>query len=115
VTGLPLNHQMTVNLTNKALSNESRFENGSVSREKVNERSRELALNDGRSPGCVSQADYEQAKWELTGERDIDRQEAILNAIENVDCWSLLFGSTGRKMPVFISEEGGRIKSDRFV
>jgi hypothetical protein len=106
---------MIVNLTNKAVLIESYFANGPVSREMVCERSRELALNDGRSLGCVSQADYEQAKWELAGERDIDRQEAILDAIENVDCWSLLPGSTGRKMSEFMSDDDERIKSNRFV
>jgi hypothetical protein len=106
---------MIVSLTNKAILIDSRFENGSVSREMVYERSRELALNDGCSPGCVSQADYEQARWELTGERDIDRQEAILDAFENVDCYSLLPASTGRKTPEFMSDDDGRIESNRFV
>ena len=38
----------------------------------------ELALTNRRHFGRVSQADYEQAKMELTGERDTERQEAIL-------------------------------------
>jgi hypothetical protein len=37
----------------------------------------ELALANRRSFGRVSQADYEQAKMELTGERNSERQEAI--------------------------------------
>jgi hypothetical protein len=44
-------------------------------------RTRELALRAGRVPPHVAQTDYEQAKRELTGESDWDRQEAVLAAI----------------------------------
>jgi hypothetical protein len=44
-------------------------------------RTRELALLAGRPPPQVAQADYEQAKRELIGEWDRDRQEAILHLI----------------------------------
>jgi hypothetical protein len=49
-----------------------------VTREMVYARTRELAAINGRSDGNISQDDYEQAKRELTGERDLDRQEAML-------------------------------------
>jgi len=52
-----------------------------VTREDVHVRARELALIDGRTPSDVSQAEYEQAKRELTGESDLARQEAVLDAI----------------------------------
>lgn len=48
-----------------------------VNREMVHVRACELALVNPRSEGRVSQADYEQAKRELTGESDTDRQEAF--------------------------------------
>ncbi len=51
----------------------------SVTRERVHARTRELALIAGRTPPHVAQVDYEQAKREVTGESDIERQEAVLN------------------------------------
>ncbi len=57
----------------------SQFSNGRVTRELIHLRACELALTNRRYFGRVSQADYEQAKMELTGERDTDRQEAILS------------------------------------
>jgi hypothetical protein len=45
-------------------------------------RARELAVIAGR-PAChVIQSDYEQAKRELTGESDRERQDAILDAAD---------------------------------
>ncbi len=38
----------------------------------------ELAIGAGRSPIEIRQRDYEQAKRELTGELDFDRQHAVL-------------------------------------
>lgn len=38
----------------------------------------ELAISAGRSPIEIRQRDYEQAKRELTGETDFDRQQAVL-------------------------------------
>jgi hypothetical protein len=49
-----------------------------VTRELIHLRACELALANRRYLGRVSQVDYEQAKRELTGERDTERQEAIL-------------------------------------
>jgi hypothetical protein len=54
---------------------------GRVTREMVQARTRELVLTSGREPLQVKQADYEQAKRELTGESDRDRQEAVLDSI----------------------------------
>lgn len=51
-----------------------------VTREMVHVRTRELALRAGRIPPQVAQIDYEQAKRELTGESESDRQDAVLNA-----------------------------------
>jgi hypothetical protein len=50
-----------------------------MTREKVRARTRELAILAGRSADDISQLDYERAKRELTGESNIDRQEAVLN------------------------------------
>src|SRR5689334_17417820 len=53
---------------------------GRVTRERVYARTRELAVKAGRPSLQVSQADYEQARCELTGESDMVRQEAVLDA-----------------------------------
>ena len=60
----------------------------SVSRKMVQQRASELALSAGRRAYEVRQADYEQAKLELTGELDTDRQNAILDAPPARDGWS---------------------------
>lgn len=52
-----------------------------VTREMVYARTRELARIAGRVAPQVSQVDYEQAKRELTGESQADRQDAILDLI----------------------------------
>lgn len=52
-----------------------------VTREMIAARTRELALRAGRIPPYVVQTDYEQAKRELTGETDVDRQEALISAV----------------------------------
>lgn len=44
----------------------------------VRSRTVELAIRAGRSPIEIRQRDYEQAKRELTGETDFDRQQAVL-------------------------------------
>ena len=44
----------------------------------VRSRTVELAISAGRSSNEIRQRDYEQAKRELTGETDFDRQQAIL-------------------------------------
>ena len=41
-------------------------------------RTMELALMAGRAPHEIKQVDYERAKYELTGESDFDRQQALL-------------------------------------
>jgi len=51
-----------------------------VTRESVQARTREIALQAGRVAPRVLQIDYEQAKRELTGTADTERQEAILDA-----------------------------------
>jgi hypothetical protein len=47
----------------------------------VQNRTREMAVQAGRTPLQISQSDYERARIELTGESDMDRQEAVLNAV----------------------------------
>jgi hypothetical protein len=56
-----------------------------VTREMVHRRTRELTVIAGRDPRNVRQADYEQAKRELTGESDGDRQQAVLDALPSLE------------------------------
>jgi hypothetical protein len=72
---------------------------GAVSRAMLHARARELALIAGRPATHVTQVDYEQAKRELTGETDIDLQEAALDAIPESRRWDPVPGSEGRQMP----------------
>jgi hypothetical protein len=80
--------------------------NGSVTRAMVNVRAHELTLIAGRTSPDVTQADYEQAKRELTGESDLDRQEAILDSIPEAKRWDPIPGSEGHRSPESPSEEG---------
>jgi hypothetical protein len=65
---------------------------GAVTRSMVHARARELALISGRLKTHVTQADYEQAKRELTGETDIDQQDAVLDSIPESKRWDLVPG-----------------------
>jgi hypothetical protein len=72
---------------------------GPVTREMVHARARERAMIAGRSPLQVSQVDYEDAKRELTGESDVDRQEAMLYSIPEAKRGDPVPGSTGHQVP----------------
>jgi hypothetical protein len=54
---------------------------GLVTRAMVHQRTHELAMLAGRVPPDVAQADYEQAKRDITGETDQERQDAMLDVI----------------------------------
>jgi hypothetical protein len=49
----------------------------------VRSRTVELAISKGRSSIEIRQSDYEQAKRELTGETDFDRQQSMLYPLSN--------------------------------
>ena len=51
-------------------------------------RARELALINGRDSSKPTEADYQQAKRELTGEDNMDPQQEI---IESLSEWDLRF------------------------
>ncbi len=48
-----------------------------------------------RTAGDISQADFDQAKRELTGGSDIDPNEAALESVDETERWDPLPGSTG--------------------
>ena len=109
---------MGKNPLSKGVLTENAVGIGPVTREMVHARTRELALIAGRVPPHVSQADYERAKRELTGEADMDRQEAMLESIPETKRWDPVPGSTGRQLPESPSEDEddeGRSESEQLV
>jgi hypothetical protein len=72
----------------------------------------------GRTAAQVSQADYEQAKRELTGGPETDPQEAVLEAIPESERWDPVPGSAGRQAPESPSEDEddeGRSESEQLA
>lgn len=76
-----------------------------VTRQMLHDRTREMAVQAGRMPLQIIQSDYERARIELTGESDMDRQEAVLDAIPK---------APGKVSDVAVWEnEGGRTGPER--
>ena len=67
---------------------------GLVTRAMCQARARQLAVIAGRPSHQVWQADYLQAKRELTGETDPDLQDAILDAAPPAGDWDPVSGVT---------------------
>jgi hypothetical protein len=91
---------------------------GGVTREMVQARARELALLAGHTPPQVRQSDYEQAKRELTGEADIDRQDAVLDALPETKRGDPIPSSASRQVPESPSEDEdseGRSETEQLV
>jgi hypothetical protein len=109
---------MKKNPLNKGVLTSNSAEIGPPTREMVHVRARELAVIDGRSSQHVTQADMEQARRELTGETDIDRQEATLDALPESKRWDPVPGSAGHQAPESASEdedEEGRSETEQLV
>lgn len=90
---------------------------GTVTRAMVDARARELASIAGHGQH-VSQAEYEQAKRELTGESDIDRQDAILEALPESKRWDPVPGSEGTQVeenPSEDEDDEGRSETKQLV
>jgi hypothetical protein len=109
---------MNKNPLNKGVLTENAVGIGPPTRKMVRARSRELALISGRVPPHVSQADYEQAKRELMGEPDMDRQEAILESLPETNRSDPMPASTGSQVPESPSEDEddeGRSETEQLV
>ncbi len=109
--------QLKVN-TNRELVNyekksaEQRYHNkgntagiGTVTSEMVEARARELAAINGRPSSEPSEADYQQAKRELTGEAEMDPQEESSESVPDSDGWDPVPGSTGRQAADSLGED----------
>src|SRR5712675_2710707 len=88
---------MRKNPLNKGIIMENAAGTGTVTPAMVEARARELALIDGRDSSKPTEADYQQAKRELTGEDDIDPQQENLESLPESEAWDPLPGSTGRQ------------------
>ncbi len=89
-----------------------------VSREMLHARTRELALIAGREIPHVTHADYAQAKRELTGETDPDRQDAMIEALPESKRWDPVPGSEGRQAAESPNEDDdvdGRSETEQLV
>ena len=109
---------MNINPLKQGVLTENSEGIGTVSRKMVRERAVELAVIDGRSAQEASKSDWEQAKRELTGEPDIDPNEAVLESAPESERWDPVKGSTGHKAPEAASEdedEEGHSDSARLV
>src|SRR5664279_1764240 len=109
---------MNKNPLSKGALTENAVGIGPVTRQMVHARTRELALIAGRVPPRVSQGDHEGAKRELTGEADMDRQEAMLEAIPETNRSDPMPDSTGDQVPESPSEDEddeGRSETEQLV
>jgi hypothetical protein len=109
---------MDKNPLNKGILTENAIGIGTVTPEMVEARARELAAIAGRVPPQPSEVDYEQAERELTGESDMDVQEAPLESIPEAERWDPMPGSTGRHTPESFGEDEdseGRSESAQLV
>jgi len=76
-----------------------------VTSEMVEARARELAAINGRPSSEPSEADYQQAKRELTGGAEMDPQEESSESIPESEGWDPVPGSTGRHAADSLGED----------
>ena len=96
---------MRKNPLNKGIIMENADGIGTVTPAMVEARARELALIDGRDSSKPTEADYQQAKRELTGENDIDQQQENLESLPESEAWDPLPGSTGHQAADCLGED----------
>src|SRR6202035_5673740 len=94
---------MKKNPLNKGIIMENADGIGTVTPAMVEARARELAAINGRSQ--PSEADYQQAKRELTGETETDPQEENVESIPESDDWDPVPGSSGRQAAESLGED----------
>jgi hypothetical protein len=96
---------MRKNPLNKGIIMENAAGIGTVASEMVEARARELAAINGHDSSEPSEADYQQAKRELTGEPEMDPQEESRESIPESDGWDPVPGSAGRQAAESIGED----------
>lgn len=91
---------------------------GTVTRKMVRERAVELAIINGRSAHEATSEDWEQAKRQLTGDSQLDPNDAALAAAPESERWDPVHGSSGNRMQVAPGEDEdaeGRSDNERLV
>ena len=78
---------------------------GTVTPAMVEARAREVALINGHGSSGPTEADYQQAKRELTGEEEIDPQEENVESLPESEDWDPVPGSTGRQAAESLGED----------
>jgi hypothetical protein len=96
---------MRKNPLNKGIIMENADGIGTVTTAMVEARARELARINGHNPSEPSEADYQQAKRELTGEQQIDPREENLESVPESENWDPVPGSTGRQAADSLGED----------
>src|SRR6202043_3178366 len=96
---------MKKNPLNKGIIMENAAGIGTVTPAMVEARARELAAINGRPSSEPSEADYQQAKRELTGESEMDPQEESTESIPESEGWDPVSGSTGRQAADSLGED----------
>ncbi len=96
---------MRKNPLNKGIIMENAAGIGTVTSEMIEARARELAAINGHGSSEPSEADYQQAKRELTGEAEIDPQEESSESVPDSDGWDPVPGSTGRQAADSLGED----------
>jgi hypothetical protein len=71
---------------------------GTVTREMVLARARELALVNGRPAGAISDADWDQAKREMVGEEVLFPRETPAESLPESERWDPTPTSVGHKV-----------------
>jgi hypothetical protein len=109
---------METNPINKGVISRNFSGVGTVSRELINKRARELAFLSGRSEKEITDAEYEQARRELSGGSDLDRQQEIIDALPESERWDPVPGSAGTQaaeLPDEDEDSEGRSESAQLV
>jgi hypothetical protein len=96
---------MRRNPLNKGIIMENADGIGTVTSAMIEARARELARINGHDPSKPTEADYQQAKRELTGEEEIDPQEENLESVPESEAWDPVPGSTGRQAADSLGED----------
>src|SRR5437016_11277764 len=96
---------MRKNPLNKGIIMENAAGVGTVTSEMVEARARELAEIIGRPSSKPSEADYQQAKRELTGAAEMDSQEESSESVPDSEGWDPVPGSSGRQAADSLGED----------
>jgi hypothetical protein len=96
---------MRRNPLNKGIIMENANGIGTVTPAMIEARARELALINGHGSSKPTEADYQQAKRELTGEQGIDPREENVESLPESEGWDPVPGSIGRQAAESLGED----------